>query len=176
MSTVVVDSDAVTIPEGITTVDAFRAWLDAGDLPEKLKTWFLDGEVWVDMSREQLDSHLGVKEEITRVLGNIVKGARSGRIYPDGVFLTNRRAGLSGNPDMVFVSNDALASGRIKRVPGKDGGFVELDGTPDMILEVVSDSSEKKDNQTLREAYWEAGIPEYWLVDARGEEIELDIL
>ena len=45
----------------------------------------------------------------------------------------------------------------------------------DMVLEVVSDSSEKKDNQLLFEAYFEAGIPEYWLVDARGEEVEFHI-
>ena len=44
-----------------------------------------------------------------------------------------------------------------------------------MVLEVVSDSSEKKDNQTLLEAYFVAGIPEYWLVDARGAEVEFTI-
>jgi Uma2 family endonuclease len=44
-----------------------------------------------------------------------------------------------------------------------------------MVLEVVSDSSEKKDNQTLFEAYYEAGVTEYWLVDARREEVEFHI-
>jgi Uma2 family endonuclease len=28
----------------------------------------------------------------------------------------------------------------------------------------------------LRELYWKAGIPEYWLVDDRGEELEFSIL
>ena len=44
-----------------------------------------------------------------------------------------------------------------------------------MVLEVVSDSSEKKDNQTLFEAYFDAGVSEYWLVDARGKVIEFNI-
>ena len=44
------------------------------------------------------------------------------------------------------------------------------------LLEVVSDSSEEKDLITLRQAYWDAGIREYWLVDARDDKLEFDIL
>ena len=60
-------------------------------------------------------------------------------------------------------------------MPGKESGVTELDGTPDMVLEVVSDSSERKDNQTLLERYWAAGIPEYWIVDGRGDETAFTI-
>jgi Uma2 family endonuclease len=45
-----------------------------------------------------------------------------------------------------------------------------------MVLEVVSTTSERKDTMTLRDLYWRAGIPEYWLVDARGEEPAFAIL
>ena len=38
-----------------------------------------------------------------------------------------------------------------------------------MVLEVVSNSSVRQDTQELVEDYFWAGIPEYWLVDARGE-------
>ena len=44
-----------------------------------------------------------------------------------------------------------------------------------MVMEVVSDSSEKKDNQTVFEAYFKAGVSEYWLVDARGDTLEFQI-
>ncbi|MBX9623080.1 MAG: Uma2 family endonuclease [Gemmataceae bacterium] len=93
-----------------------------------------------------------------------------------GVLVTNPAADLSGNPDGVFASHDALASGRMRLVPAPGGGFNELEGTADMVLEVVNDSFVRRDTEVLREAYWEAGIPEYWLVDARGEEVEFDIL
>ncbi len=89
--------------------------------------------------------------------------------------LTNKVADLSGNPDSVFVSDHSLDSGRVELVEGKRGGVIELLGSPDMVLEVVSDSSEKKDNQTLFEAYMEAGITEYWLVDAREAAVEFTI-
>jgi len=52
---------------------------------------------------------------------------------------------------------------------------LELEGTPDMVLEVVSASSVVKDTETLLQLYWQAGIPEYWLVDARGEALEFTV-
>ena len=45
-----------------------------------------------------------------------------------------------------------------------------------MVLEVVSSSSVEKDTIILRDLYWQAGIREYWLVDARGENPIFDIL
>ena len=45
-----------------------------------------------------------------------------------------------------------------------------------MVLEVLSRSSVHKDTVVLRQAYWEAEIQEYWLVDARSEPLKLEIL
>jgi Uma2 family endonuclease len=39
----------------------------------------------------------------------------------------------------------------------------------------VSASSVEKDSEILPELYWRAGIPEYWLVDARKARLEFDI-
>jgi len=43
-------------------------------------------------------------------------------------------------------------------------------------VEVLSDSSERKDEKLLRVAYARAGVPEYWLVDARGDALRFEIL
>jgi Uma2 family endonuclease len=170
------ESSLLTVPDRATkSLDSFLRWRESEEVPEDARVWFFNGEVWVDLNVEELDSHLNVKGEITRVLGNLAKESKSGKVYPDGLLLTNREANLSGEPDMVFISNETLAAGRVKRRPGRGGGHVGLEGTPDMVLEVVSDGSEKKDNQTLFEAYFDAGIPEYWIVDARGEEVEFTI-
>jgi Uma2 family endonuclease len=166
----------VTIPARATaSLTSFREWAGNNDLPEKTRVFFYRGEVWIDMGKEQLFSHLDVKGEITSVLRALAKSEKLGRVFPDGLLLTNEAAELSGNPNAVFVSNGAIKTGRVTLVEGKEGGFVELLGTPDMVLEVVSDSSERKDNQTLFEAYYKAGISEYWLVDARGAEVEFHI-
>jgi len=60
--------------------------------------------------------------------------------------------------------------------PDKEGRYREVEGTPDWVLEVISDSSVEKDTEKLREAYHRAGIPEYWLIDARGDGIDFQIL
>jgi Uma2 family endonuclease len=49
----------------------------------------------------------------------------------------------------------------------------ELEGAPDWVLEI---GSVGKDTVRLRKGYHRAGIPEYWLVDARGENILFQIL
>src|SRR5262249_34297703 len=49
-------------------------------------------------------------------------------------------------------------------------------GRPDWVVEIVSRSTVHKDTQRLRTLYHRAGIPEYWLIDARGAEIEFQIL
>ena len=46
---------------------------------------------------------------------------------------------------------------------------------PDLVVEIVSDSSAAKDTRRLPQAYWRAGIPEFWLADARGSELEFRI-
>ena len=81
-------------------------------------------------------------------------------------------SGVHATEQSWTPSHDAVSSGRVTYTPGAEGGYVEVVGVVDMVLEVVSDSSEKKDNQTLFEAYFEAGIAEYWLVDARGETVQ----
>ena len=49
--------------------------------------------------------------------------------------------------------------------------FVEIEGSVDLIVEIVSDSSVRKDTQELPIAYFAAGVREYWIADARGDEL-----
>ena len=84
-------------------------------------------------------------------------------------------AQLACQPDGTFVSRQSLKSGRVRLVEGENEGHLELAGTPDMVLEIVSASSVEKDTVTLPGLYWRAGIPEYWLVDARAARLEFEI-
>jgi Uma2 family endonuclease len=77
----------------------------------------------------------------------------------------------------MFASWKTIETGRLQLLPRADGDAdgIELSGTPDLVIEVLSRSSVRKDNIVLRAAYATAGIPEYWLIDARGEEIDFRI-
>jgi Uma2 family endonuclease len=157
----------VEIPTWVIDLNSYRRWVHSVAVPEDAKVFWFDGKVWVEMSKEQLFSHYYVKLEIARVLANLAIEIDLGRMGPDGALLTNDDANLGVNPDGIFISHEAREHGRVELVRGGEGGHVEIRGTPDMILEVVSKSSVTKDTTRLFEAYWKAGIPEYWLVDAR---------
>ena len=176
MISVHVDPNSVHVPTWVRDLESFRRWMHSAESPEKVPVFFLAGEVWVDRSREQLFTHNQVKKEFFGVLGGLVHDEALGTFFPNGLWMTNLEADLSGNPDATFVSKLCFRSGLVALIEGAEGGYVELEGSPDMVLEVVSDSSVQKDNDVLMDLYWKAGIREYWLVDARGERIEFQIL
>jgi Uma2 family endonuclease len=176
MVTVIFESNEFSVPAWVGNLESFRRWADSEDFPEDRHICFLKGEVWVDMSKEQIFSHVLVKTEISAVLRGLVKAEQTGLFLGDGVFLANVVADIAVKPDGTFVSTDALSSGQVRLVEGADEGYVELEGTPEMVLEIVSPGSVRKDTVILREAYWEAGVREYWLVDARKEPLSFDIL
>ena len=107
---------------------------------------------------------------------NLMVESDLGLVLPDGTLFTNEEADLSGNPDLTFVSHFARESGKVTLTEGKEHGFTEVVGSPEMVLEVVSDSSVAKDTDLLRKAYFQAGIEEYWLIDARSEKLSFEIL
>jgi Uma2 family endonuclease len=172
------DRLAIRIPTTALTLAGFRDWATSPEFPEHVRAAFIDGEVYIDMSNEDLEVHVAVKGEVYRVLGPIVRAERLGKFYADGGLVSNEPAEVSNNPDASFLSFETIRSGRARLVPreGKPGRYKEIEGTPDWVLEVISDSSVEKDTEKLRTAYHAAGIPEYWLIDARGEDIVFTIL
>lgn len=167
MSTIVLDATLVHIPPWVEDLNSFRRWARSDDFPQSGRIGYLGGEVWVDMSKEQL-THNQVKGEIASVLPRLARTTPGSRYFPDGYLLTNVAADLSTNPDGMFVSAETLRRGRARLVAGAEEGHVELEGMPDMVLEVVSQSSVHKDTVVLHELYARAGVVEYWLIDVRG--------
>lgn len=175
MNTIVVDEQTVVIPSWVGDHESFRRWARSEDFPETGCACYLKEGVWIDLSKEQLFSHNQVKHEFSYTLTGIIRAGQKGRYFPDGVLLSNDDAGLTAQPDGVFVSSEVLRSGRVRLIEGAQDGFVELEGSPDMVLEVVSRSSVEKDTVDLNDQYWQAQIDEYWLVDVRGQRLEFDI-
>jgi Uma2 family endonuclease len=135
---------------------------------------FYDGDLWVDPDMEQIYFHNLLKLKVGVAL---VPLAEDKGIYgTDGVLLSNSNIGLSTVPDGYYVSDLAFETGRVREVEGKKHGCVELEGAPEMVLEIVSDSSEKKDMIDLRDQYWESGIDEYWLIDGRTDDPLFELL
>jgi Uma2 family endonuclease len=174
-STIIVEDDVVQIPSWVTDLASFRKWADAEDFPETGRICYLKGEIWVDMSKQQVFTHVDVKSAFTSKLYALAEKTKLGRYFGDGLRFVNARADVSSVPDGTFVLFKTLRNKRARFVPGKEEGFVELEGSPDVVLEILSAGSVEKDTVILYNAYLEAGIAEYWVVDARSSPLQFDI-
>ncbi|MEM6330335.1 MAG: Uma2 family endonuclease [Planctomycetota bacterium] len=165
-----------SMPAPAMTLDAFRAWAASEDFPESGKVTYYAGRVVFDMSPQQYYTHLAVLEAINSTIGVLVRQLDTGRYFPDGGWLTNDAADVSNEPDAMFVSWRSFESGRFAMKHGDQEDSPQMVGAPDWVCEVLSDASVEKDTVVLREAYHKAGIPEYWMLDARGEQVDFKLL
>jgi hypothetical protein len=143
MSTVIV-SEEVFVPESVVDLATFRAWVHSNEFPESCRVSFLHGKVWVDVMPERLESHDQVKKEISRVVSNLNKAEDFGRWFPDRVWRTNIKADISTESDGWFVLWKTLEGGRVEYV-GEPADAIEIEGSPNLVLEAVSRTSVRKD-------------------------------
>jgi Uma2 family endonuclease len=165
----------IVIPDWVTDLDSFCRWRLTDEVHHG-EVAFLDTGIWVDPSMEEFLTHNQVKAAYDYALMSVVQPCALGRYVPDRMLLRNEAANLSTEPDGLFYTWETMRSGRLRLVEKPGQGFMELQGTPDLVLEIVSKTSVTKDKELLRDLYWRAGIAEYWLVDVREEKLSFEIL
>lgn len=169
----------IEIPAGIFHLPHFRQWLCSPEFPDRGRIDWLHGRLEVDMVPEDLQSHGSPKSTIAARLFALVQEPQLGHVYIDRARLTCPGADLSVEPDVLLVLVESLRSGRarlVTRASGEKGRYLEVEGAADLVVECVSDGSVRKDTVQLRELYHRAGVREYWLVDARRDAVQLDVL
>jgi Uma2 family endonuclease len=174
MAITLVWQDQIEVPMDLRGLADFRRWATSDGFPETGRIDYIAGRIDVNMSPEDLHTHGKLKTELVIVLGRWIKQEGLGEFYSDRARVSCVDAQLSAEPDVVFVAESSLDSGRVRLVP-KSGAvadrYVELEGPPDLIVEIVSDASVRKDTERLPAAYYRAGVAEFWLIDARSEEL-----
>src|ERR1700675_3210221 len=110
MITVLHERGQVTVPTEVVDLASFRQWADRDDVPEKVRIWYLKGEVWIDLNHEEVFTHVLLKGEFFCVLGGLVKTSRQGLFLCDGLFFSNVKADIAGKPDGTFLTDDTLRS------------------------------------------------------------------
>lgn len=177
MATTVVLEEQTEIPF-VGSLAEFREWALSERFPQRGRIDFIGGRIEVDMSPEDIFCHGTLKTEVIAVLGQLVKQGGRGYLLSDSARVSSPVADLSVEPDVVFLSEESLNSGRVRLVPkvsGQPDRYVEVEGPPDLIVEIVSDSSVIKDTKRLPLNYARAGVAEFWLIDARLQQLAFTI-
>ncbi len=174
-TTVVYESKQVDVPSWVNSLATFRRWYESDEFPDQGRICWFDGDVWIDLTMEQLFAHVQVKTLVASILTVHCQNEHLGIVFGDGAFLVNAEADLAVIPDGMFISNESIAEDRVKFHAGAEEGHTQVVGSPDVVIEIVSKSSVEKDTVLLRRLYWEAGIREYWVIDARSEPVSFKI-
>lgn len=163
-------SDRVDLPRWVTDFESFRRWMHSAAFPDEGKICFINGRVWADPKMEEHLSHNRVRTEIGRVLANLMIATRFGEFISEGMRYGHLESGLSTEPDGMIVSKEARRTGQVRFVGGEKGMQTEAVGSPEVVIEIVSESSEVKDTEWAMSAYFDAEIVEYWVFDVREED------
>ncbi len=128
---------------------------------EKVREELIGGKV-VAMSPRPMYNHNHVAFNIAVIFNHYLRGKRCTAI-PDGtdLYLTE---GDRFVPDMMVVCDREKIQ--------EDG----VHGAPDLVVEVLSPSTAKRDRVDKKAVYERCGVREYWLVDPKNRTIEQYLL
>jgi Uma2 family endonuclease len=166
------------IPAEARDLEGFRTWARSPRFPRRGRLDYLGGDIEVDMSPEDLYTHGTLKMEVATLLYTLVVKSETGMVFSDRARISSPPADLSVEPDVVAVLWKTLNDGRLREIPSageRPGRYIELEGAPDLVVEIVSDGSVGKDLKRLPEFYAAAGVPELWIADARGSAIVFEV-
>jgi len=129
------------------------SWEDFLTLPPDDKRHeLIDGDHYVTPSPSR--RHQTAVGNLYRILATPVRERRLGRLYvaPFDVVLSRHDV---VEPDLLFLSTERL--GRLTEA--------NVQGAPDLVIEVVSPRTAAVDRGAKRRAYEKFGVGEYWLVE-----------
>lgn len=109
--------------------------------------------------------HQGVAGNIHTALNLYARSSRAGRAFisPVDVVMRAQRAATILQPDVVFVLKE-----HYERITEPN-----IQGPPDIVVEVLSPSNARKDAIRKRRLYEKFGVPEYWVVPEWCDRIEV---
>lgn len=134
---------------------------DFDALPEGPPNYEFDGGRLIAMPRPHA-RHQRIIMRLGAALDQRVSAQALGNVWPEvDVQLSRRRVYV---PDLVYLASEN--QGRYSAGQGR------IIGAPDLVVEIVSPASASRDRVAKFNAYREAGVPWYWLIDSQSLAIE----
>lgn len=124
-------------------------------IPDDVRRELYDGEIY-KMPSPTL-THQDIILRLALLL-SLVARQQGGKVFlsPVDLFVSEERYFI---PDLVFYSAEKMASGEVEADPKR------LHIAPDLIVEIISNSTAINDRVRKYRAYAEFGVPFYWIVD-----------
>lgn len=130
-------------------------------LPNNGKRYeIIDGELFV--SRSAAWRHQSVLANILHYLTDFVKGHDLGKVYPAPFDVVFSQYDVV-EPDILYISK-----ARASVVTDKN-----VQGAPDLVVEILSESTAKIDRATKLKLYARYGVGEYWVIDPVAISVEI---
>lgn len=128
------------------------------ELPESnLPTELIDGELIV--SPAPIPEHQSASVELLFLLRGIIP---NGKLFHAPIDVYFDEANIL-QPDIVWVAQDSQCFIGDKR----------LEGAPDLVIEILSPSTARRDKNKKFSLYEKHGVREYWLVDPIAQYVEV---
>lgn len=139
------------------TIDAFKQLPESSDSPE-----LINGELVASPTPKQ--THQDLVLQFTLLLSRL---SLEGKIvlFPSDLYLPSDDV---LQPDVFWVRADSTDC----RIEDDDYWH----GVPDLVIEVLSPGTAKRDRTIKYQIYQENGVPEYWISDPYNETIEVYVL
>ncbi len=127
-------------------------------LPPETRAELIEGEIF--MSPAPHPKHQMAIGNIFRGVENQAREGGWGRVFvaPVDVVLEDEVV----EPDVLFIATSRLGIVRDR-----------IEGAPDLVVEVLSPSTEVRDRVVKRALYAKNGIREYWIVDVDAKSVEV---
>ncbi len=140
----------------------FRRWLDERSRSDINHYELLNGRIVMTppatWPHGNIGSHLNylLNEHVRKHSLGIVLDSSSGYDLPSGDTV---------EPDVSYISGRRLAAGPAPQA----GQFVRI--VPNLVVEILSPSTTKRDQTEKKDIYERNGVDEYWIVDPRGKAV-----
>lgn len=134
----------------------FLDWLEANEGFLSGRCELIGGAIV--MSPPARYPHGDITTNLVLAIGIHAAERRLGRVYESSAGY-ELPSGDTLEPDVSFLSNQRLAFGPQPRT----GGLLRI--VPDLVVEVLSPSTERRDRTEKKRLYERNGVAEYWIVD-----------
>jgi len=148
----------------MSTATRLLTYADLLDTPDDGQRYeVIDGRLIVTPAPATVHQKLSLR--LTLLIGNFVTQHRLGQVFvaPCDVMLSEHAI---VQPDLIFVDQ-----ARLDIVGPK---YVE--GVPDLVVEILSPRTRRRDAGSKRDLYARFGVPEYWRADPDGRSLVAEVL